>query len=57
MSALTVTARYDGERIVLDRPLDLQPDTRLLVTVLPEPDEESADRTSLALRSLERAWS
>ena len=34
-------AHFNGEQIVLDEPLDLQPNTRLLVTVLSDKDSGS----------------
>ncbi len=41
MDAITLPAHFDGEQIVLDQPFELKPDTKLLVTVLPE--EELGD--------------
>jgi len=38
MKAITLTAHFDGERIQLDEPYALEPESRLLVTVLPHPD-------------------
>jgi hypothetical protein len=35
MSSVTLRAHFDGERIRLDEPFDLEPDAELLVTVLP----------------------
>ena len=35
MPSVTLRAHFDGERIRLDEPFDLPPDTPLLVTVLP----------------------
>jgi hypothetical protein len=42
MDAKTLRAHFDGQQIVLDEPFELEPDTELLVTVLPreQPDEE-----------------
>jgi hypothetical protein len=37
MAILTLPAHFDGEHILLDEPYALEPDTRLLVTVLPKP--------------------
>jgi hypothetical protein len=36
-SAKTVTATYDGEVLRLDAPLDVEPNTRLVVVILGEP--------------------
>ncbi len=42
MNIITLRAHFDGEQIVLDEPfkLRLKPNTRLIVTVLPEPESE-----------------
>lgn len=41
MPLLTLPAHFDGERICLDEPFVLRPDTRLMVVVLPESKEET----------------
>ena len=43
MKTISVTAHFDGEHILLDEPLDLKPDEKLIVTVLPEQDNERQD--------------
>lgn len=40
MSIVTLQAHFDGNMIVLDEEYDLKPDTRLIVTILP--DDQSA---------------
>ena len=42
MNIITLRAHFDGEQIVLDEPFKsrLKPNTRLIVTVLPEPESE-----------------
>lgn len=40
MNGISVPAHFDGERILLDEPLNLEPNTKLLVTVLPNVDIE-----------------
>lgn len=35
MPTVTLKAHYDGERIVLDEPFEIPPNTALMVTVLP----------------------
>jgi hypothetical protein len=35
MPAVTLKAHYDGERIVLDEPFEIPPNSPLMVTVLP----------------------
>jgi hypothetical protein len=58
MKTISLTASFDGQHIKLDEPIPLKPNTRLLVTALPdEPaDEEHGDWTALALESLGRAY-
>lgn len=42
MQHITLSAHYDGTRILLDEPFEIQPDTRLLVTMLrSEPEQEA----------------
>ena len=36
MYTQTLHAHFDGKQILLDEPFDLEPNTRLLVTVLPD---------------------
>lgn len=36
MQAVTLRAHYDGKQILLDEPYELEPDTRLIVTILSE---------------------
>ena len=38
----TIAAHFDGERILLDEPVELEPNTKLLVTVLPKDSEREA---------------
>ena len=51
MPAVTLKAHYDGERILLDEPCDLPPDTPLMVTVLPR-EEESESPITRALNEV-----
>lgn len=55
MSARTIPAHFDGERILLDVDVALEPNTRLLVTVLPEQDEERESWLRASLHGLEQA--
>jgi len=43
MSVITLKAHYDGKQVCLDEPIDLAPNTPMLVTVA-RPDAEDADR-------------
>jgi hypothetical protein len=38
MDTISITAHFDGERILLDEPIELEPNTKLIVTVLPKND-------------------
>lgn len=58
MSVITVRAHFDGDKIVLDEPFELEPDTRLIVTILPkqEADTDRDDWGNLALLALQSAY-
>ena len=58
MNAITLRAHFDGKRIILDEPFELEPDTKLIVTVLlkQEADSEREDWANLAMQALERAY-
>ena len=51
----TIPAHFDGQHILLDEPLELEPNTKLLVTVLPK-DEEADDWRSLSPSRVEGAY-
>ena len=55
MNVLTLKAHYAGEKICLDEPFDLSPDTPLVVAVFTPDDEmqERADWIALAKKALE----
>ena len=57
MSAQTIPAHFDGERIQLDEPIELPPNTRLLVTVVPSEDEERDFWARMSAYGLSRAYS
>jgi len=58
MDAITLPAHFDGEQIRLDEPYKLEPDTQLLVTVLPkrQTDEEQEAWFHLSKMGLEHAY-
>ncbi len=58
MSIITLPAHFDGEHIRLDEPYELEPNTRLLVTVLPkeQQDEEHEAWLRLSSEGLARAY-
>ena len=49
MPTTALLAHYDGEQIRLDEPFDLEPNTRLIVTVLPREMAEDARQDWLLL--------
>lgn len=58
MSSIALRAHYDGEKIVLDEPFDLETDAQLLVVVVPM--EQEADDwqywLQLSAQGLARAY-
>ena len=57
METRTLRAHFDGNQILLDEPFELEPNTELLITILPKAsDEEREDWTRLSLESLARAY-
>lgn len=64
MEPISIPAHFDGEKILLDKPYELEPDAKLIVTVLPnhESDHEawvqlSRDRLSQAYDDNEEEYS
>ncbi|CAN5802311.1 hypothetical protein BH24DEI2_BH24DEI2_19380 [soil metagenome] len=57
MKTVSVTAHFDGEHIRLDEPLDLEPNTKLMVTVLSGREDERSAWQRLSSKSLARAYS
>lgn len=56
MKTVSVTAHFDGKHIQLEEPLDLVPNTKLMVTVLSEQDSEREEWLQFSLRGLARAY-
>ena len=56
MDTISIPAHFDGERILLDEPVELEPNTRLIVTVLPNQDAERESWLSLSGKRLEDAY-
>ncbi|HET6879233.1 MAG TPA: hypothetical protein VFI31_03720 [Pirellulales bacterium] len=54
--AVNIRAHFDGQQILLDEPFPLQPNTKLIVTVLPEEEDERDVWTRFGLQNLERAY-
>jgi hypothetical protein len=42
---VTLRAHFDGTQILLDEPFELEPDTELVVTVLPKSLDDEEDRS------------
>ena len=57
MQTVTIRAHFDGERILLDEPFEMEPNTQLLITVLPETDAEREDWLHVSAERLEAAYS
>ena len=57
MQAITLRAHFDGEKIVLDEPFDMEPNTQLVV-VIPNDQfgQEREDWINLSMQSLARAY-
>lgn len=56
MSTISIPAHFDGERILLDEPIELEPNTRLIVTVLPKDNVEYESWLRLSAQKLEDAY-
>jgi hypothetical protein len=57
MESRTLHAHFDGRQIQLDEPFELEPNTELLITVLPEaPIREREEWARLSLESLARIY-
>ena len=60
MSTITLKAHFDGKQICLDEPYPLEPDAKLMVTVVSESDvafeEERQAWFALGRQSLARAY-
>ncbi len=59
MRAVTLSAHFDGKRIVLDEPFELVPNAKLIVTVLSDQrvSDERDSWLQLSRRGLEHAYS
>jgi hypothetical protein len=56
MQTVTLTARFDGQQILLDEPYQLEADTPLMITILPKPANEEAAWQQFALQNMARAY-
>jgi hypothetical protein len=56
MATISIPAHFDGERILLDEPIKLEANTKLIVTVLPKNDAEYESWLRLSNQRLEDAY-
>ena len=56
MNPVSVPAHFDGERILLDEPMELEPDARLIVTILPKDNDERNSWLRLSAARLANAY-
>lgn len=58
MPMIAVPAHFDGKQICLDEPFDLEPDTRLIVTILPRhvSNDEREAWLNLSIQGLEDGY-
>jgi len=55
MKTVSISAHFDGEHILLDEPFHLEPNTKLLVTILPKEDVEHESWMELSGERLQEA--
>lgn len=58
MSTKTLRAHFDGEQVCLDEPAELEPGTRLIITILPDEGSGNGDEdwSLLSLEGLAGAY-
>lgn len=57
MPLMSIPAHYDGTQVLLDEKVSLPPNSRLLVTVLDDSDDDREQFLQLASNSLATAYS
>ena len=57
MPPMSIPAHYDGTQVLLDEKVSLPPNSRLLVTVLDDSDDDREQFLQLASNSLATAYS
>ena len=55
-NAISIPAHFDGERILLDEPVELERNARLLVTVLPQGEAERVAWLRLSAAQLDAGY-
>jgi hypothetical protein len=56
MDTISIPAHFDGEHILLDEPVELEPNTKLIVTILPKDDVENESWLHLSGKRLADAY-
>jgi hypothetical protein len=56
MENITLRAHYDGTQILLDDPVELRPNTKLLITVIQEPEMERETWLNFSAQGLAAAY-
>lgn len=56
MEVVNLPAHFDGKQIRLDEPYELEPNAKLVVSVLRSDNEEEDGLTQFSLANLERAY-
>ena len=56
MDSISIPAHFDGERILLDEPCELEPNAKLIVTVLPNHDSERESWLNWSAERLQPAY-
>jgi hypothetical protein len=56
MDSVSIPAHFDGQQILLDEPCELEPNARLIVTVLPNDDSERESWLRLSADAMRNAY-
>ncbi|MEM9539820.1 MAG: hypothetical protein AAGA60_09940 [Cyanobacteria bacterium P01_E01_bin.42] len=56
MKVISLSAHFDGQSIQLDEPYPIQPNTKLIVTILPEQSREREALLALSSNQLNNAY-
>ncbi len=57
MDNITLQAHFDGKQSLLDEPMELQPGTRLLITITSPSEKEREEWLSYSMQLLGKAYS
>ncbi len=58
MQTITLDAHFDGKQILLDEPYELEPNTKLVISVIQSQNgSREDDWTNFSMANLERAYS